>query len=391
MNSLKKFDPYIIFLAFLTAVPATAIDMVLSAIPTIAKEWSITEAKASLSISLFFVSLSIGLLFYGPLSDKYGRKPILIFSTISFTIASYLCSIATSIDQLLVFRVLQGLSASGASTMSMAICRDKYDGKKRKVYLAYVGMIMSIAPMVAPTVGAYILSHTTWNKIFIVITIFSLIPLTCSIFMKETNIHKSTESILKTALRYKQVLSNKSYLKALFVMVTSAGPFFAFIGFSTIAYISFFNLDEKTFGYLFAFNAFASILGGLAITKLIKHFDDRKIISALYLTAAIATLLIILLGSKHFIIFAILMAVFTFTTSALRPMANAIVLDQVQSDIGTATSLMLFYQFIIGAIYMSIATLKWEMPIRSYGVLSFITIVILLCGWKKLSKQIKAN
>ncbi len=382
------FDPYILFLAFLTAIPAAATDVYLAAIPTIAKEWNISQEVASSTMSFFFICLSIGLLIYGPLSDKFGRKPILITSLLIFCISSFLCSIADNINQLLFFRIIQGLSASGPATLSMAITRDKFQGEERKRVLIYVGMVMAVVPMVAPTVGAYILEYYHWHIIFRVVALFALIPFLLSLVMNETNLKKSNVSVRRIMLRYRVVLVNRKYLKSCFVLTSTAGPFFAFIGFSSIAYIKYFQLSEKLFGYLFAFNALCAVLGGFIASKLIKKFEVSKIITCLFYVSIGATLLTMILGSFHYFAFALFIGVFSLVNAALRPISNAIILDQVDTDIGSATSLMLFYQFVIGAVYMSIATIDWKAPIFFYGLLSFSTMVAIFVGWKKLRFQI---
>ena len=115
---------YIIFLAAITAVPAMATDMYLAAMPIIAKQWGVPDSRVALSLVLWFASFSVFLLVYGPLSDKHGRRPILLTGLALFTAASAACALATNVTALIVLRVLQGIGTAGPSSMCMAICHD---------------------------------------------------------------------------------------------------------------------------------------------------------------------------------------------------------------------------------------------------------------------------
>ncbi|RPJ34351.1 MAG: MFS transporter [Planctomycetaceae bacterium] len=130
---------YIVFLAAIAAVPPMATDMYLAAMPIIAAEWGVAAGPVALSLVLWFGGFSVFLLVCGPLSDKYGRRPVLLAGLMLFAGASAACMVAANVVQLIAFRVLQGVGAAGPSSMCMAICRDRYEGPRRKHILAWIG------------------------------------------------------------------------------------------------------------------------------------------------------------------------------------------------------------------------------------------------------------
>ena len=177
---------YVAFLASLTSIPPLATDMYLAAIPTIAREWQVSESLISLSLVLWFATFSVGLLFCGPLSDRFGRKPVLLAGMSLFALASFLCALGTRAEHLIFFRILQGLGASAPSSMSMAICRDRYEGDRRKLILAYIAILLSIVPMLAPILGSLFLQFTGWRVIFLTQGVLVLACLGAALFYRET-------------------------------------------------------------------------------------------------------------------------------------------------------------------------------------------------------------
>lgn len=156
----------IVFIAFLSAFIPLSTDLYLPALPGMAEYFNAPVNMVNLTLILFFVFFSIGTLIWGPLSDKYGRKPVLMAGLIIYTIASVLCAYAGDIDQLITFRVFQAAGGSAAGAVAMAMVKDVYDGRKREVVLSVVHSMVVLAPAVAPVVGAFLLSFTSWRGSF---------------------------------------------------------------------------------------------------------------------------------------------------------------------------------------------------------------------------------
>ncbi len=390
MNNKTLFEKYyVFFLAMIAAIPAMSTDMYISAIPRIALEWDVAESTVSLSLVLWFVSFSVFLLILGPISDKIGRKKVLVSGLGLFTIACFLCSIAANVFGLVAFRILQGASAAAPSSMCMAICRDRYDGITRKRILAYIGVILSVVPMLAPSVGAAMLRYSSWRGIFIIQGVLAAAAFVISLNYTETLAEPLKKGIFAVFGRYINLLSNIQYVLANKTMGLILGPFYGFIAFSPIIYMKVFNLSARHFGILFGLNAFMSMAGAFACTKLTRFFSDIKLLTLALFGCLGSGLGILFFGSLGYWIFAGFMCFFTFCCGLSRPLSNNLILEQVETDIGSASSFMVFYQFIVGAACMALASISWDDYILAFGLLATAMPLFVLVCWYPLTARIK--
>lgn len=379
---------YIVFLGLIAAVPALSTDMYLPAMPTIAAQWNISEAHVGLSLVLWFVSFSIFLLVCGPLSDKYGRRPILLAGLSLFTLSGFLCAVSANVYQLIVFRMLQGIGAAAPSAMCMAICRDRYEGDQRKRVLAYISIILSITPMIAPMLGATLLKFASWRFIFVAQGSLTVITILIALKYRETLTSPLTENLSKLYGRYLKLFHNRNYLLCNNAMGIIVGPFFGYLAFSSIVYITLYHLSEQTFSLLFGINAMISMTGAFLSTRLTKYFSDVRILTVCFLGYTFSGLGIMLTGHIHYLFFAAFMAGISFCLGLSRPLSSHLVLEQVSEDIGSASSFIVFYQFIVGSACMAIATIDWTHPIFAFGVQAVIASGLVLLLWPMLIKRL---
>ena len=145
---------WMVLIGLLTAFPALTTDMYLPALPTMGEHLQAPLGLANLTLVLYFVFFSLSMLVWGPLSDRHGRKPILLVGVGLFVFASLLCMSAGSIEQLIVFRILQAIGSGASSTVALAIVKDRFEPREREKAFAIIGVIMGLAPVLAPTMGS---------------------------------------------------------------------------------------------------------------------------------------------------------------------------------------------------------------------------------------------
>src|SRR5512136_2177924 len=160
----------IVLIALLSAFVPLSTDLYLPALPTMSKNLQAPAEQINLTLSAFFVLYSVGMLVWGPLSDRYGRKPILLIGLSVYVFSSGLCSIATSVTALIVFRALQAAGGSAAGAVASAIVKDTFSGRQRESVLAIVQSLTMLSPAVAPMFGAILLSVTAWRGVFWTLT-----------------------------------------------------------------------------------------------------------------------------------------------------------------------------------------------------------------------------
>jgi DHA1 family bicyclomycin/chloramphenicol resistance-like MFS transporter len=383
---------YVVFLAGIAAVPALATDMYLAAMPVIARQWGVPDSRVALSLVLWFVSFSVFLLVCGPLSDKYGRRPVLLVGLTLFTAGSVACSLATSVGQLIAFRILQGIGAAGPSSMCMAICRDRYEGPQRKHVLAWIGIILGLAPMIAPSIGAAMLEFAHWRGIFVTqATLASLVLLVSWRLYRETAAERVSGHFLALMGRYAWLARNTRYILTVTVMGLIVGPFFGFIGFASIVYIKIYGLSSQAFGLLFGLNALMGMSGAFASTRITKRMSDTALLTICLIGGVVGGAVVLICGGRHYAAFATGMCLVTFFCGMSRPLSNHLILEQVRTDIGSASSFIVFYHFMVGAVCMKIVTAPWHAPIRAFGVLALVTPVVVLAIWPFLLRLLNTH
>ncbi len=383
----------LVLILLLSAFPALSTDMYLPAIPTLCTLWGIPLAQANLSLVAFFICFSTFLLVHGPLSDRFGRRPILLWGISLYIIGSLCCAAAISITTLVLARMLQATGAAAAAAMSLALAKDLYEGNERKKLLAYIGVIVPLCPMVAPTIGAAMLNYFSWRGIFLSQAVLALAGLYSSFRLREPLTERGTGGVKAALSRYRRLIGNTSYLGYTISFSLLGLPFFAFIASSSDIYIRTFAMSEQAFGLYFAFNALALMLGSLLCSRLCVGIESRTI-----LIYAIAGMLLsggtmLLLGSATPMLFALPMFGYTFFLGLSRPISNHLILEQVDQDAGTASSLLTFFFFLCGSVGMEVISFDWPSKPHVIALLGLagtvvpLLVVLLVRGKKENGRE----
>jgi DHA1 family bicyclomycin/chloramphenicol resistance-like MFS transporter len=283
---------------------------------------------------------------------------------------------------MLVFsRIVQAMGAAAASAMSLALAKDLYDGEGRKKLLAYLGVIVPLCPMVAPTIGAFMLSHVSWRGIFLSQAILSLTALYGAFRLTEPLQEKGSGGFSAAVGRYRDLLRNKAYLGYAISFSLLGFPFFAYIASSADIFITGFGMTEQTYGLYFAFNAFALMIGSFLCSRLCVGIASRTILLVSVTGMICSAAAMLYLGGDTPVLFALPMFAYSMFLGMSRPISNHMILEQVQKDAGTASSLLTFFFFICGAIAMETISFNWEskpLAIAIMGLAATITPLIVV-------------
>ncbi|MGD9778987.1 multidrug effflux MFS transporter [Methanomethylovorans sp.] len=383
-DELKQIVP---LLALLTAFPAFSTDMILPAIPSLAVTWDKPLAVVNLILICFFVTYGFFLLIYGPISDRYGRRRPLIAGISLYIFASMLCALANSASMLIAFRILQAAGAAASASLSMAMTKDIFSGKERERILAYIAVIMALAPMFAPIMGGWILVYLSWHWIFFAQGVMGVIGLLGVLRTPETLKEASETPLSRVMHSYGKLLLNKKYVIMVLVMSISLLPLYSFIAGSSAVYINGFGLSEQNFSYLFAFNALALMAGSMSCLKLTERTNSKNLITAGFAGIVLGGILILTIGQRGPWSFAIPMAMITYSIGISRPPSNHLVLEQVRRDAGSASSLLIFTYFTLGAVGMWLVSQNWFERIQILGTIALISGVLVLGAWLVLQKK----
>lgn len=324
------------------------------------------------------------MLLYGPLSDRYGRKPPLIIGICVYTVASFLSGFVNGIYPLIFLRALQGIGASGSMVIAMAITKDRFAGTERQRILAYMGVIMALAPMSAPVLGGFFMTWFTWHWIFFAQAILGIISLTGVILMEEPLKKKAEGSLLTAMKMYLHLLHNKRYTSMVLLFSLIVWAPFSFIGSAKDIYITQFGLSPQRFGYYFAFNAIALMLGSFICSQTHKKLSPEGMMTISFFGMFVGGIILHLGLIDGPWGFAVPMSVISFFFGFGRPSSNHLVLEQVEQGVGAASSLMVFFFFILGAIATWFISLDWNDTILIIARFAIITNLIAFIGGLKL-------
>ncbi|MFR5264714.1 multidrug effflux MFS transporter [Clostridium sp.] len=378
---------FIIFIGFLSAFVPMSTDLYLPALPSMVNTFHTNAAILNLTITFFFIFYAVGMLFWGPLSDKYGRKPILLIGMVLYALGSILCATATTVPLLIIYRILQAIGSGAAVSVSTAMMKDVYTGKKLVSMLATVQSIAMTTPVIAPIIGAFILKYTSWHGIFWILTAVSVIAIIGGLLLQETIKVHSTGNIIQIFSKLATVSKNPGFSLLLFIFSMQSLPMMAYITMSSYIYMNGFHLSDQSYSYFYACTAIFLVLGPMVYMRLSKKFHSNSIIKADFAILVISGLLLIFVGKASPYLFALCIIPAMMFGNMTRPPGTNLMLAQQDDNIGSASSLISFANTIMGSIGMVLITLNFGNKIVDIGVMYLIVSILALILWVIFHKR----
>lgn len=250
---------FTVLLGAMASLPPLAIDMGLPALPPIERSLHASPAIAGQTLSLFLVGFAVAQLALGPLSDRHGRRPVLLAGLALYTLAGIGCAAAESATALVLWRLVAGMGAASGTVLAFAIVRDLFDGVAARVKLSYVSMVLGVAPIVAPALGAAILPWAGWRGIYGALAAFGL-PLLAGVWLWLGESHRPGPSA-SVAGAYREVLDNRRVVGFALANAASFGCMFAWISGSPLVLMDALGVSARGYSLLFACTAGAILLG----------------------------------------------------------------------------------------------------------------------------------
>lgn len=382
----------IALISILSMIPPLSTDLYMPALPEMTTYFNTTSTLMSFTMTIFFIFMAIGILILGPMSDKYGRKPILIASISISLIFSAACAFAPNITLLILARAASAFGAGGMVAISTALIKDSYHGKEMSKVLSVTQAFMLIAPMLAPVLGAFILKVADWKMTFIALAILTGISLAGAFLLQETLPAKerTQNSTLQSILGLRKVAKKPNFSSLLLVGAFIAAPFMAYLALASYIYIDGFGVSETTFSMYFAINAAASILGPVIYMRFGAH-SVKRVINVGIILALVSAVLILTVGNNGPVIFLLSYVIYSIVTSYFRPLISDLLLSATKTDVGAASAVMNFGFTVVGSIGMVVGSLAWSSYISGLAItmLIFISITILVWFYILKAKSIK--
>jgi DHA1 family bicyclomycin/chloramphenicol resistance-like MFS transporter len=362
-------------------------DLYLPALPGMGEQFNATPDRINLTLTAFMIFYAFGTLVWGPLSDHFGRKPILIAGLSLYVVSSALCAFTWNVEGLILSRIFQALGGSAAGVVATAIVKDVYSGRKRGSVLAIVQSMVLISPAIAPVIGALLLKFISWRGVFWSLTGIGVVALAGSFLFTETISERTTEMLLPSLGRLGKVLQNRGFTMLLLLFSLGAVSTFAFIASSTYIYQNDFNLSGQVYSFYFSVNALGMIAGPMIFLWFLQRVHTEKIILGCYVATLISGLLVYFLGSREPWVFALCILPASIAGSCIRPGSANMMLEQQKGDTGSVSSLMGCTGLLMGALGLQVISMPWSSTIMALGVMTFSTAAIALIAWPLVIKR----
>jgi DHA1 family bicyclomycin/chloramphenicol resistance-like MFS transporter len=349
--------PFRVLLGAQSMVSSLAVDMSLPALPALAAAFGTSAARAQLTIGLYLLGYALGQLFYGPLSDRFGRRPMLLIGMSIYTLSGFLCAFAPSIEAMVMLRLLQGFGGCVGVVVTRAAARDYFHGSELAQMLSSITAIQAFGPLLAPVIGGVIATHFDWPVIFLVQGAFAgaMLIATWTGFgesLRQRDLHAIRPTRLLA--NYWTFFSNPRCIGFALVSACVFGGLFIVLSASPFVLIDVYGLSSQTYGFFFG----TSVLGFM-----VGSFGNRRLLRAAVQSEALLRcgLLVLIAAASAMLVFAATTwggvagimgpyVTYCFAISLVQSNAIAAAMEPVPHMAGTGASLM-------GAIQMASAAL----------------------------------
>jgi len=342
-------------LGSLTALGPLSIDMYLPSFQAIARDLTASPAQVQLTLAVFFVALGIGQAFYGPLSDRFGRRRPLCFGLALYVLASAGCALARSIEALVAWRFAQALGGCAGMVIARAVVRDRFDEREAARFFSLLILVTGLAPILAPSIGGQILVFFSWRAIFWTLAGFALVGFITATFVLPESLppERRTEGGVATALRvYSRLLRDRAFMRYALSGALVISGMFAYIFGSPFVFMQIYGVRPERFGWIFGAIALGLISASQLNRVVLARVAGARILShALVVTAAAGVILLVMAWTGVGGLAGLLGPLFVYIASLgfVLPNVIATALGPQGRNAGTASALLGTLQFGAGA------------------------------------------
>jgi DHA1 family bicyclomycin/chloramphenicol resistance-like MFS transporter len=346
--------PSLALLAAVTAIGFCALQMVVPVLPLLATAFDDRAARVQLVLTLYLAGIAGGQLVYGPLSDRFGRRPVLIAGLAMFLVGTLLCGVAWSLAALIFGRVLEGSGACAGIVLGRAIIRDIYDREAAARGLAIVMMAMTLAPAISPAVGAYLAEWVDWRAIFALLGAIGAIVLAMTVArLAETNTHPAPLDIVGMAVSYITLLRSPQFRGFALCSACTSASWFTFIASTPYLLSDVLRQPPSTYGLMILLPMAAYLLGNAGAARFALRLGSLRLViwgRAVAFAAAIVMVLWYLLAGLDTWLLFVPIALCSIGDGLSQPAVMAAGLSIYPRLAGTASGLMGFMQMTVAAL-----------------------------------------
>ena len=357
---------WVVVLGLLSAIGPLCTDFYLPALPEITEQLSATGTQTQLSLTAALIGLGLGQMFFGPLSDRIGRRKPLALSLLLFIFSSAMCAVTQDIHLLIGWRFLQGFAGAGGSVLSRSIARDRYQGTLLTQFFALLMTVNGIAPVLSPVLGGYIITAFDWRILFWTMAGIGVVLLVLSLTVLHETLPAKSAS---TAQQPKgtPVLKNRRFMRYCLIQAFMMAGLFSYIGTSSFVIQSEYGMSPMQFSLLFGLNGIGLIIAALIFSKLARRVAAETLLRRGLVLAVLCAAVTLLFAWSQLPVLALVGLFFTVSfMSGISTVSGAEAMSAVSSaQSGTASALMGTLMFVCGGIAAPLSGLGGESMLKN--------------------------
>ena len=345
----------------LSIVGPFSIDMYLPALPQINRELHASASAVQLTLTACLIGMAAGQLLIGPVSDRMGRRMPLLAGMAGFVVASLACAMAPNIYALIGFRLLQGLGGAAGIVIARSIARDLHSGTVLARFFATLMLVTGVGPLLAPQIGSWIVSFTTWRGVFVALALFGALLLFSAWWRVPETLPENkrlTGRVWSTLGTMGSVARDRVFLGYVLACGLGMGGTFAYIAGSSFVLQNIYGLSPQTYGLVFAFNACGLIIGAQVSGRLAGRFGPSRLLTAGLATMVVAGAVLFVVVSTRIVGLAgviPVLFVFMFGFGFVGPNAAALAMQRYPHAAGSAAAVLGSLQFGMAALIAPLA------------------------------------
>lgn len=383
-NTSAKHFPFILIIIFgvMTTFGPLSIDMYSPSLPNVQHAFNSTASEIQLTNSSAMIGLALGQFFFGPLSDVFGRKKIALTILVIYMLASLIAVFTTDLYFFLFLRLLQGLTAGGSIVIAKSSVGDKFSGDEMAKFLTSLMVVNGIITIIAPLLGGFALTISTWRSIFVILTMITTIVI-IGVLMKMPSTNHADRTTLNYGRIFKdfgQLLKKPSFVIPMLLQGLTYVMLFSYSAASPFIAQKIYSLSPQQFSVILAINGIGLILVSQIVALLVERLSRYTLLIYLTLIQIIGVLLIILTLTMHWPIWMLIIAFFLNISpvTSIGPLGFALAMEERTGGSGNASSLLGLFQFILGGVISPLVGLKGQFDATPYLVIISVTAILLV-------------
>ena len=370
------------WLMVITTIQWIMLDMYLPALPILTEEFGVTEGELNISLNAGIISAAVATIIGGTLSDRYGRKGVMIAGMLMGIAGNIFCAMSQGVVMLSIMRGVSGVGSGIVDTVAAAMMKDSFSGKRFQKNMTILQSVAAVGPIFAPALGSFLINMGSWRLIFYFLagSIFiTMIPILISTetLPEENRFSSRFSDVAKETVQIAKTLAFSLFLGIIAFLTI---PIWAYVAVSSYIFIDDFGMDNTAYGVYYAVGTVFSVVAPFIYLALAKKLNSRNIVRITLILMLASGVMFLTIGKVSPLLLILCVVPMYFSEGIIRPLSLVILLEEYSYVAGSASALTQFVVNIVGSVGTALATMDWHSMINGVGIITLgFTALAAIC------------